>query len=597
MTPYQLTLAAMTISWRRQAALNAALALSFNFVAGPILALTWLTGLCVADGILQAVYRRLGRAAQAVDSTRGLNRVASLILLKSLLWVSAPLVFILVTREDAGMAFLLIMAVALCSLATSSARNSRVVYLAMVSPMIVAITLSCAFSLGPVRGAGALLASSFLGWVLWHVATGTNQAVQEWNQSSRRAAEALTELRAALARSEASELALIEARDRAEAASTAKSEFLATISHEVRTPLNGILGMAQAMQADKLPAVQRGRVDVILRSGEILLTLLNGVLDLSKMEAGKLELEEGDVDIALVARGALEAFGGEAADKGVNLTLDITPRADGNYAGDRTRISQILFNLISNAVKFTPSGSVRIVIDRPGAALIIRVTDTGIGITRAQMDLLFEKFVQADGSMTRRYGGSGLGLTICRELAQRMGGAVEVESEPGRGSTFTVTLPLAVRAAPAAEAEPIDEAKTESETEGVRVLVAEDNLTNQLVLRALLEPAGVVPKIVGDGAQALEAWRNADWDLILMDIQMPVMDGVAATRAIRAGELAAHRQRIPIIGVTANVMTHQIEEYRSAGMDDVVAKPLDLRRLLEAMNAALAGDDAASQAA
>jgi signal transduction histidine kinase/ActR/RegA family two-component response regulator len=389
------------------------------------------------------------------------------------------------------------------------------------------------------------------------------------------------------------ELELTAALDRAEAGSRAKSDFLATMSHEIRTPLNGVLGMAQAMAHDKLSAAQRDRLEVIRRSGETLLSLLNSVLDLSKIEAGKFELDNGEVDIEAVARAALDAFGGEAAAKGLGLVLSVAPEARGVYAGDPTRLSQVLCNLVSNAVKFTPEGAVTLSVSRDDGLLTIAVMDTGIGISPEHRDALFEKFVQADSSVTRRFGGTGLGLAICRQLVDLMGGAIAVADREAGGTVFTVSLPLArlgeVGAPTSAAVAPKRQAEAPPST--LRVLAAEDNEVNRLVLQTLLQQVGIDPTIVGDGMEALAAWHANDWDIILMDVQMPVLDGVSATQAIRAEEAETGRARTPIIALTANVMAHQVEAYRAAGVDDVVGKPLEISRLLEVIAANLVEPD------
>ncbi|HEY3948343.1 ATP-binding protein [Phenylobacterium sp.] len=391
------------------------------------------------------------------------------------------------------------------------------------------------------------------------------------------------------------EHALRVARDEAEAANKAKSAFLATMSHEIRTPLNGVLGMAQAMSAEDLPAHQRERLDVIRQSGESLLAILNDVLDLSKIEAGKLELEETEFDIEQLARGAYAAFTAIAGAKGIDFDLSVTPAARGAYRGDSTRVRQVLYNLVSNAIKFTETGGVGVRVDRTGAGLTVTVSDTGIGIAAEPLSRLFSKFEQGDATTTRRYGGTGLGLAICRELAQLMGGEVSAESEPGKGSVFTVTLPLAPvrlaarrgsrRARPAPE--PVSETRVAAARGAIRVLAAEDNAVNQLVLKTLLTQVGLDPVIVGDGAEAVAAWEADAWDVILMDVQMPVMDGPDAARAIRAREAETGRRRTPIVALTANAMSHQVTEYLASGMDGFVPKPIEVARLLEAISQAI----------
>jgi len=399
----------------------------------------------------------------------------------------------------------------------------------------------------------------------------------------------------------AAERALVLAKDGAEAATRAKSAFLATMSHEIRTPLNGVLGMAQAMAMDELADHQRQRLDVIRQSGESLLAILNDVLDLSKIEAGKLELEQAEFDIAELAQAAISAFSATAQAKGLDFELKVERGARGLYRGDSVRVRQILYNLVSNALKFTETGGVKIAVARQGKRLLLSVSDTGIGVAADKLSGLFQKFEQADASTTRRYGGTGLGLAICRDLAELMGGAVRAESALGSGATFTVELPLPrLGAAPAKSARPAA-ARPVAPVEGVslRVLAAEDNSMNQLVLRTLLEQIGVEPVIVGNGRDAVAAWAREPWDLILMDVQMPEMDGPTATGVIRARERAERRSRTPIVALTANAMAHQVAEYLHSGMDDFVAKPIEAGRLYAVIQSAIekAQGGAASAAA
>ncbi len=388
---------------------------------------------------------------------------------------------------------------------------------------------------------------------------------------------------------------LVAARDTAEAANVLKSQFLANMSHEIRTPLNGVLAMAQIIALGDLTQVQRERVEVIRRSGEDLLAVLNDVLDLSKIEAGKMEIDAGQVDAEAIGRHVQATFGVIAAAKpDLDFSLEIRPEARGVRRGDAVRIGQIVNNLVSNALKFTGKGQVRVVIDGLGEdgrdGLKFTVTDTGIGIPADKLPQLFQKFIQADNSNTRQYGGTGLGLAISRELAQLMRGRIEVESVEGQGSTFTVTLPLARIAESAAEAPAAvaAQAYAPEQERNLRVLAAEDIPTNQLVLRTIMETFGVDLEVVDNGRLAVEAWRNGDFDIVLMDIQMPEMDGMAATRAIRAAEVALGRPRTPIIAVSANAMAHQVKEYMEVGMDGHVAKPIELTKLHAAIEGAMA---------
>jgi PAS domain S-box-containing protein len=370
-------------------------------------------------------------------------------------------------------------------------------------------------------------------------------------------------------------------------AAEAMSGFLATMGHELRTPLNGVLGMAQSMGRGELSPQQRERLATIEASGAALLSLLNDLLDLSKIEAGKIELEDGVVDVDVLAHEARAVFGELIRDEDVTFSISAADDARGCWRGDPTRIRQMLHNLISNAVKFTGHGSIRVDISAGDGGLVFKIQDSGIGIAADKLDAVFERFVQADASTTRRFGGSGLGLTICRDLVVLMGGDILVESVEGRGTTFTVNLPLERLERPSKAPDAAPAVGPAPGAVPLRVLAAEDNPINQIVLRTLLGEVGLEATIVGNGQEALDAWRNRPWDIVLMDIQMPVMDGVTAVKSMREIERREGRVRTPVIAVTANAMAHQEATYRAAGMDAMVAKPINLTLLLGAMDAAL----------
>jgi signal transduction histidine kinase/ActR/RegA family two-component response regulator len=375
-------------------------------------------------------------------------------------------------------------------------------------------------------------------------------------------------------------LSLIASRQEAEAANQAKSTFLATISHEIRTPLNGVLGMAQVIAMDELSDAQRERISIVRQSGEALLAILNDVLDFSKIEAGKLTLEQIEFDLMDLISASTKSYESLSCEKGLALNCELSG-IEGIYLGDPTRIRQIIYNLISNAMKFTQQGSISVAATYQDEVLRLSVKDTGMGIPREKLATLFAKFTQVDASTTRKFGGTGLGLSICRELTELMGGSLTVESVEGEGSTFFLQVPLP-RVSAAASSTDVAAAPAELSSE-IRVLAAEDNPTNQLVLKTLLQFAGVEVAIVGNGQEAVEAWSSQAWDVILMDVQMPVMDGPTATREIRRRERADHRPRTPIIALTANTMSHQTTEYIECGMDDHVAKPIDAEALFEAI--------------
>ena len=280
-----------------------------------------------------------------------------------------------------------------------------------------------------------------------------------------------------------------------------------------------------------------------------------------------------------------------AASPGVGVCADLEPAISGLWVGDETRTRQILTNLLSNAVKFTSAGEIRLTARASEGGVDIAVSDSGIGIPANRLDGIFNSYEQANAGTAREFGGTGLGLAICRELAVRMGGRISATSVLGVGSTFRLWLPLRFEAAPSEKSASAIAASTS--LEGLRVLVAEDHPVNQEVIRLMLEPLGVQPMLTGNGQAAVDAWREASWDLILMDIQMPVMDGLEAVGIIRAEEARATRPPTPVIALTANAMSHQIEQYLAAGMSDCVPKPLDFALLLEAMTSALGASTAA----
>jgi signal transduction histidine kinase/CheY-like chemotaxis protein len=385
----------------------------------------------------------------------------------------------------------------------------------------------------------------------------------------------------------------------AEATNLAKSRFLANMSHEIRTPLNGVLGMAQALALDTLTPGQHEKVQTIRDAGRSLLVLLNDILDLSKIEAGQLELDLQPFDLEQMIKSTYAIFVETAKAKGLPVVFTARGEVAGLWVGDAHRCRQIVSNLLDNAIKFTSTGEVRVELERvDDSAVRLRVCDTGAGISEADLSKLFAKFCQVDTSSTRRFGGAGLGLSICQELTKMMGGSISVASRPGEGSTFTVDLPLRrldADRAPVSAAHPAPslqppglygEPVAPEAAATLRVLAAEDNPTNQLILKTLLQVFDIDVVVVDNGRLAVEAWEAGGFDLILMDIQMPDMDGLAATRRIRAFEKELGRARTPILAVTANVMTHQVEEYQRAGMDGHVAKPIELEALYEALGKA-----------
>jgi PAS domain S-box-containing protein len=383
------------------------------------------------------------------------------------------------------------------------------------------------------------------------------------------------------------EAELEAARAAAETATRAKSQFLAMMSHEVRTPLNGIIGFAELLAEADLPRDRREQARLIRDAGQTLLVVINDILDFSKIEAGKVSLEATDFSLAHALRSCMTLSEAPARAKGLSLELIAAPGLPERVTGDPTRLRQVLTNLLSNAVKFTARGGVTVRVGPAGPGPLIRfaVSDTGIGIAPDKQSRLFEQFSQAEASTTREYGGTGLGLAICRSLVTMMGGEIGLESRPGQGSTFwfTVALPPAARPAPEPANEP---GAAMAPPRQLRILVAEDVTVNQELARIMLEREGHQVEIAADGVLAVAAAQRGRYDLILMDMHMPNLDGLGATRAIRA--LPGAAGHVPIVAMTASAFAEEVAECRAAGMDGHVAKPIRRASLIAAVAAAAA---------
>jgi signal transduction histidine kinase/ActR/RegA family two-component response regulator len=414
---------------------------------------------------------------------------------------------------------------------------------------------------------------------------GINLWIARHRVQERRLAEMVDartrELQDEVAERRRAEAALVEAREAAVEASRLKSEFLANMSHEIRTPMNGIIGMTELALEHKLPQEVREYMQIVDSSAQALLHVINDILDFAKIEAGRLDMVAIEFDLRSLLNTISTLLGPQAAAKGLTLRCEVAANVPTRLIGDPLRLRQVLTNLLGNALKFTDHGEVRVEVTRedPAAngpettrqtALRFAVVDTGIGIADADRARIFDAFTQVDGSATRRFGGTGLGLAISSQLVRLMGGALDVDSAPGRGSRFSFLVMFGIAEAPVAL--PTIPAYARS-TRPLAVLVAEDSPVNQLLVRRLLERAGHAVTVVETGVAAIEAVKGARFDAIFMDVQMPEMNGFDATHRIRAIERDG-RPRVPIIALTAHAMRGDRERCLAAGMDAYVSKPI-----------------------
>jgi signal transduction histidine kinase/ActR/RegA family two-component response regulator len=538
------------------------------FAVGAPFALGWLAALAWAEGLARLATRRFRPGVRASPGLRAGFVLAALPI--NLIWSALGALLWFAPGPELKMAAVAIWAGQIVY--TQNFRHQPVALLAVsaMAPMTSLIAFPLFFY--DAHGVAANVAR----WSLIAVVlTAIN--VMAANRAAANRLDALTQN-------------LREERERALEANRAKSTFVAVTSHELRTPMNGLLGMAHALDRSNLDDAQRRHVRLMIKSGDSLMQVLNDVLDLSKIEAGRVDLDQAAVNLHDLVHAAGDAWRDAAAAKGLELRTEIDPSAPAWILADPQRIRQVLMNLISNGLKFTSQGGLTIQLSasEPGLAdeareVRLRVVDTGAGIDAQVHDRIFESFTQADNAVSRSHGGTGLGLTISRALARQMGGDLVLESGVG-GAAFLFTLRAVPIAAPAAPPEAAED-QDGPDLGALRILMAEDNAINQVVVRTMLEATGVVLTIVDDGQAALDALKVETFDAVLMDINMPVMDGITALAAIRAGQ--GGDPAIPVIALTASAMSGDRERFLAMGFDDHLGKPVRPIDLLSSICAAV----------
>ncbi len=599
LSTYQLTLSGLAQPMTLFSIFNGLAAISLTLLGHPLMGIFAFLAYCGIDLVNQRVVGHLLRTSEGVAADKGFAKLAPMCAARITTYL-APTLAVALSGHPAELLLFASQCGTLLAVAHSAGMLSRRIYWSFVSPILIAGAALTITILTPAPAAGVLLSLGALTVLLALMLEGQIRTVSVLHDAFNANVALIPELEAARDRAVAQETAANTAREEARQAGRAKANFLATMSHEIRTPMNGVLGMAQLLERDETDPKQKERLSVLIDSGEYLLSILNDVLDVSKIDAGRLDITPAPEDLHQFLGRLVSFWGAQADEKGVALILDMADSVPQFAMIDALRMRQVLFNLVGNALKFTEAGSVTITAkatpDGEGATLLVSVSDTGIGIAPQTLPHLFTRFSQADDSEVRRFGGTGLGLAIAKQLIELMGGRIWAESLVGEGSTFHIKLPMALAERPAEAAPAAEPARpVAASPDALSILAVDDNAVNLLVLDQLLASMGHKVAKAASGREALEAMGREAFDLVLLDIQMPEMTGIEVLQRLRAVE--GLNRHAPVVALTADVTSGGRRRYLELGFTEHASKPIQIAELMEAIGRAMAADPKAAQAA